>query len=299
VLELFLELGPGLTETGTAPGRRERPAGEVEPVARKIAHQTGGFGGGLDDGDQLGRAVAGLGRFDHGGIPDLAVGGDRVDDGGTDRGAVWLLFLRSDGSVGKKRKISALAGGFTGPLSDGDRFGSALASFEDLDGDGLRDLAVGATGDDDGAANAGATWILFLDADGGVANHAKLSATTPALAGLLAQNDAFGSALAVLDDLDGDGVPELAIGAPGDDDGASDAGAVWLFLLNPDGSIKAQARISALAGGFPGALDTGDASGARSPRSTISTATACRSSRSAPRATTTASRTPGQPGSSS
>ena len=41
-----------------------------------------------------------------------------------------------------------------------------------------------------------------------------------------ASGDSFGAALAALDDWDGDGLTELAVGAPGNDDSGSAAGAV-------------------------------------------------------------------------
>ncbi len=85
----------------------------------------------------------------------------RDDDGGTNRGAVWILFLNPNGTVKSHQKISHTQGG--GPrLDNNDVFGIA-GSLGDLDGDGVRDLAVGAIWDDDGGTDRGAVWILFLD----------------------------------------------------------------------------------------------------------------------------------------
>lgn len=47
-------------------------------------------------------------------------------------------------SVLSEQKISSTAGGFTGPLGDGDTFGAAVASIGEVDGDGVVDLVVGA-----------------------------------------------------------------------------------------------------------------------------------------------------------
>ncbi|MCH8851931.1 MAG: FG-GAP repeat protein, partial [Planctomycetes bacterium] len=66
------------------------------------------------------------------------------------------------------QKISDTEGGFTGILDNSDIFGSSVASLGDLDGDGVGDLAVGATGDDDGGPPHGAVWVLFLNTDGTV-----------------------------------------------------------------------------------------------------------------------------------
>jgi hypothetical protein len=95
-------------------------------------------------------------------VGDLAVGAWPDDDGGLDRGAVWILFLNPDGTVDSHQKISDTVGGFTGTLDDEDHFGVSMTSLGDLDGDGVGDLAVGAARDDDGGLNRGAVWILFL-----------------------------------------------------------------------------------------------------------------------------------------
>ena len=71
------------------------------------------------------------------------------------------------GTVQSHQKISDTEGGFTGILRNGDWFGHSVARIGDLDEDGVEDIAVGASGDDDGGpppdANRGAVWVLFLD----------------------------------------------------------------------------------------------------------------------------------------
>ena len=88
--------------------------------------------------------MANVGDLDGDGVTDLAVGAYCDDDGGTNRGAVWMLFLNADGTVKAHQKISDTEGNFTGMLDDGDCFGCSVASVGDLDGDGVTDLAVGA-----------------------------------------------------------------------------------------------------------------------------------------------------------
>ncbi len=238
---------------------------------QKISETAGGFGGVLDPGDLFGTSVAALGDLDGDGIGDLAVGATNDDDGGRDQGAIWILFLNSNGTVSSELKISATAGGFGGPLDPGDRFGASIAAFGDLDGDGIVDLAVGADGDDDvlrpghvrltGDIDQGAVWILFLNSNGTVSSQQKVSETTGGFTGLLSPEDEFGTSVASLGDLDGDGTADLAVGAKGDDDGGTDQGAVWILFLDSDGTVSSQQKLSEAAGGFAGVLAPSDVFG--------------------------------------
>lgn len=223
------------------------PDGTVREQA-KISSLQGGFAGPLDNVDRFGSAVAALGDRDGDGRPELAVGAELDDDGGLNRGAVWILSLEPDGRVGAASKISASSAGFTGVLREGDRFGRSLASLADLDGDGLSELAVGANGDRDGGTGRGAVWVLFLDAQGGVKQHTKISSTSGSFAGPLRDGDRFGTALSSPGDLDKDGIPELAVGADLDNDGGTDCGAAWILFLKPEGSVRTQAKLSILSG---------------------------------------------------
>ncbi len=223
-----------------------------------ISDTLGGFTGILDDDGLFGSSLASLGDLDGDGVGDLAVGACADDDGGNSRGAVWILFLNNDGTVKSHQKISDTQGGFTGILDDSDAFGRSVASLGDLDGDGVGDLAVGVVGDDDGGNARGAVWVLFLEPNGTVKSHQKISDTEGGFAGLLHDADLFGYSVASLGDLDGDGVGDLAVGADRDDDGGLDHGAVWVLLLNTNGTVKAHQKISDTEGGFTGALNDSD-----------------------------------------
>ena len=255
---LFFQASAAVLGLGLAPSApAQTQPGEVVSHA-KISAAAGGFAGPLDHVDAFGSATAALGDLDGDGIGDLAAGALGDDDGGPDRGAVWILFLNADASVKAQSKISATSGGFTGALGDGDRFGSAVGVVEDLDGDGVIELAVGAVRDDDGGTNRGAVWLLFLNADGSVKSQVKISSTSGGFTGALDDFDDFGNSVASLGDLDRDGVTDLAVGAIRDDDGGADRGAVWLLFLNANGTVKSHAKLSTTSGGFGGAVETGD-----------------------------------------
>ena len=170
----------------------------------------------------------------------LAVGAFRDDDGGTDRGAVYLYTVGGSGAtwgnaVTQAVKLShgaSLSSG-TVSLDDGDLFGSGVSLSGDgtKSGDGTR-LAVGVKGNDSykGAVYlftvGGATWGGTVTQAAKLSHGASLFSSTVALD----DKDYFGSSVS----LSGDGT-QLAVGAYGDDDGGSDQnanrGAVYLYTV--------------------------------------------------------------------
>src|SRR5262249_45980377 len=153
------------------------------------------------------------------------------DDSGTlldSDGAVYILSLGTEGRVVSYRRIRPGESGFTGELDANSAFGVALAALGDLDGDGVRDLAVGSNG---------SVWILFLNPGASGKGQSETARGEPG----------FGSSLALLGDLDGDGRPELAVGYPQDD---GERGSVSILSLDPDGSVHAEVAIGQGRGGF-------------------------------------------------
>ncbi|MCK4414823.1 MAG: FG-GAP repeat protein [Candidatus Eisenbacteria sp.] len=228
---------------------------------QKINDMVGGFTGDLDDDDLFGNSLAGLGDLDGDMVPDLAVCAPGDDDLEPNCGAVWVLFLTANGTVKSHQKISGGSGNFTGLIEGGDHFGSSATWLEDLELDTVGALAVGAIDDDDGGTSFGAVWVLFLNSNGTVRSHQKISSTAGGFGGLLSSDDGFGGESGALGDLDGDGVQDLAVCAGLDDDGGDDRGAVWTLLLNSDGTVKSYQKISDLEGGFEGILDDADGFG--------------------------------------
>ena len=102
------------------------------------------------------------------------------------------------------------------PVLDG-HFGRALVLVPDLDGDGLEDLAIGVPGIQGGRGR-----VELVSS----ATHMLLDILGPGQPG-----EGFGETLARLDDLDGDGVDELLVGAPGSDVGSFDGGAAYVLSL--------------------------------------------------------------------
>ena len=193
--------------------------------------------------DSFGISAAGIGDLDGDGVPDLAVGADDDDNGGTDRGAVHVMFMNRDGTV--KGTVEINSSTTNGPtLSDSDYFGASVAGIDDLDGDGVPDLAAGAWGDDNGGNNRGAVHVMFMNRDGTVKGTVEINNSTTN-GPTLSNDDSFGGSVAGIGDLDGDGVPDLAAGAWGDDgNGGTDRGAVHVMFMNRDGTVKGTIEIN-------------------------------------------------------
>ena len=155
--------------------------------------------------EALGSALAGVGDWDQDGYGDLAVGVPLAGQGGSHAGAV-RVFSGRDGSL-----LLELLG-----EAAGDRFGSALAAAGNLTPNAVGDLWVGAPeADPNGLSRAGS---VSLVAGGGGDLVTRLDGP---LAG-----EGFGSALARLPDVNGDALPDLAVGAPRAD---QSQGAVYVY----------------------------------------------------------------------
>lgn len=136
---------------------------------------------------------------------------------------------RSDGFV----KIEEGSGGFFATLDAGDRFSRDHDQAGDINGDGIIDLIVGARSDDDGATDAGAVYVLFMNNDGTVQSNQKISATQGGFTETLLANNFFGYGVAGIGDYDGDGIPDIAVSAP-----ASTNIALYIIHLNRNGTVK-------------------------------------------------------------
>jgi len=218
----------------------------------KISRTSAGLP--LDPGDEWGREVRELGDWDLDGIPDVVVGTCYDDDNGTDKGAIYLLFLNRNGSVKSWKKISEITGGFTGDLDPDDQFGRGIRMLGDLDLDGVPEIGVGSIRDDDGGSNRGAYWILFMRRDGTVRSWTKLSDTKGNFQSKLSDYGEFGFDCSVIGDRNGDGIQDIAISSPDQKTDGNQQGAVFIVYLNRDGTAKYDFRIAENYAGFVGEI---------------------------------------------
>lgn len=183
--------------------------------------------------------VTGLSDVDGDQVPDFAVGAYLDDLGGTDSGGVRVHSGRS----------GALLATIAGDAS-GDEFGVPLANAGDVDGDGCGDLVVGARLHDGNGADSGLARVV----------SGRSGATLLRIHGTGA-GDQLGTAVAGVGDVDGDGRADLAVGAPRNDAGGANAGAVYV-VRGSDGTL-AWSRVGGNAGdGFGRAVaNAGDVDG--------------------------------------
>ncbi|XP_032092678.1 integrin alpha-9 [Thamnophis elegans] len=153
----------------------------------------------------LGYAVA-AGHFSQ--LMTMDVVGGAPQDGGV--GKVYIF--RTDRNSGSLIKIFQASG-----KKMGSYFGSSLCAV-DLNSDGLSDLLVGAPMFSEIRDEGQVT--VFLSRGNGVMEEQRV------LDGDNAYNAHFGESMASLGDIDNDGFPDVAIGAPKEDDYA---GAVYIY----------------------------------------------------------------------
>jgi hypothetical protein len=199
-------------QAGTAPVDLRRLAG------RGFAIRGGGRG--LRD---AGSAVAGAGDFNGDGVADIAVGAPLSDAPG--RPNAGLTFVVFGGPALRSVNLGELGGSgvrFEGE-HDSASLGEALAPLGDLNGDGRADLLIGASSvSAPGRRLAGAGYVVFgHPASGRVdlrrPNGAAYRILGPGRSGADGgfEQARAGVAVAALGDVNGDGRPDMVIGAPG------------------------------------------------------------------------------------
>ncbi len=203
---------------------------------QKISDSVGGFSHSLNTDDKFGNTIANIGDVDGDGNVDIAVGCYRDDDGGTDLGAIYILFLNSDGTVNHEQKLSSLEGNLNINLYSEQLFGHSIAAVGDINWDNKMDIIVGVPGDATNGANSGAFYILYLDVDGTVISYQYVTEGSSSFSGDIEPNDFFGRGVASIGKING--YNQLLIGAGRDSDTGPTKGAVWILSIKGEINIE-------------------------------------------------------------
>jgi hypothetical protein len=192
-------------------------AGGLTSVGGRLFTQVAGV---PETDDTFGGALA-AGDFNHNGFADLAVGAPGETVGSADHaGAVSVLQGSAGGLTTIGGRLFTQVGGAVEPF---DLFGAALAAG-DFNGNGVADLAVGASSERVGSiVDAGAVSVLYGSASGLSSVGGRLFTQ---VGGAPETHDLWGAPLAA-GDFNGNGFTDLAVSAPSEDVGSIvDAGAV-------------------------------------------------------------------------
>ena len=128
--------------------------------------------------------------------------------------------------------------------SANDSFGGSVSGAGDVNGDGVDDLIVGASSDDNNGLSSGSARV-FSGVDGSVLYNFEGDS----------EGDIFGVEVSGAGDVNGDGFADLIVGALGDDDNATNSGSARVFsgvdgsvLYNFEGGAEGQPFGSSVSG---------------------------------------------------
>ncbi|MCH2111810.1 MAG: VCBS repeat-containing protein [Planctomycetes bacterium] len=160
--------------------------------------------------DRLGNALAAVGDLNQDGYTDLVASAYLADPQGMEAAGQVLILDGKDGNI-----LATIDG-----EASKDYFGYAVVVLGDATGDGILNFAVGAKyADPNGKNEAGSVYLYSAD------TFALIHRFDGEFEG-----DYFGNALAAGGDFDGDGLPDLLVGAKyADPQGLNNAGQVQVF----------------------------------------------------------------------
>ena len=186
-------------------------------------------------GDVFGFGLHGPGDVDGDGLYDLVVGGYMASVGASNTGAVHVFSGQADLNDLQETVLTASL-----PQA-GAHLGQDVGTGGDLDGDGLDEVAAGASG----AAWRGLHVIVWYGSPAGVDEGSEQIVVPEGIG----DDHGFGPMVSIAGDLDGDGYDDLAGGAHYDGTRGVEAGAVYTFRGSSGGlDLESEVRLTASDG---------------------------------------------------
>ncbi len=180
-------------------------------------------------GDEVGEAggwdVAGAGDVNGDGLDDFLVGAYDNDNYLYDAGKTYLFLGRATWS---DMLLSQADVTYVGEKTE-DQSGTKLAGAGDFNGDGLADFLIGAWGNDDAGKETGKAYLFFGRSDIASVAEQSVAAADAMFTGEV-PGDFAASDLAGAGDVNGDGYDDILLSGGNNDEGAHDAGKIYLFL---------------------------------------------------------------------
>ena len=193
-------------------------------------------------GDLAGFSVASAGDVNGDGYADMIIGAQSASPQGHKSGAAYVVFGKAAGFPANIN-LSSLTGADGFRISGAglyDYAGRSVASAGDVNGDGFDDVVVGAFDADINGTRSGAAYVVFGKASGFAANIdlAGLDGTSGFRLDGAALGDATGIAVSGAGDINGDGLPDLIVGADQADPHGSVSGSSYVVLGRlPDAAV--------------------------------------------------------------
>ncbi len=187
--------------------------------------------------DYSGSAVGGAGDINGDGISDMIIGAYNASPNGEYSGVAYVVFGKQN--FGAKINLSSLNGSNGFKLNGGakgDYAGFSVSGAGDVNGDGIADIIVGATGASPNGHVEGASYVVF-GKEGGFSAEIKLSRLS-ADDGIRINgpqpDSSAGFSVRAAGDVNGDGIDDIIIGAYAADGMGVGAGAAYVVFGRKD-----------------------------------------------------------------